>query len=468
MSTSRRSRAGTDSSRCAPRATWRAAEPVPKACRTSSGRRAASRTVPGALGVRDHHLARVRDGVQQRTDGAQGGVEVLRAQGRQVGQQHGGPAARGARREAGADRGLEPGDVLGLGDDPRAQRGGDLAGARVAGDHDDVGHLRRGGHGGQAVGGHRLAPDRSAPRAGTWPTARPSPGAPRSTCRPRGRSCPTGWRLDTASGRPTGWGGPAGADDVRRGGAVAGPRRTVAFRFAEAIVRPLVRLLTRHEWRGREHVPLTGGCVVVVNHTSHADPFVVAHYLINVPRLPRFLGKESVFRIPVAGRILRSAGQIPVYRETADASAVLQRGGRRRAGRGVRRHLPRGHADPRPRPVADARQDRCRARRPRDRLPRRPARAVGRAPGAVALRQGPAPRPAAAGRRSPPARRSTCPRSRTDPWTPAPCSVPRTRSWTRLSVLVGQLRDAEPPTTRWDPRQHGQTTTGDFRKGPTP
>ncbi len=101
---------------------------------------------------------------------------------------------------------------------------------------------------------------------------------------------------------------------------MAGPRRTVAFRFAEAIVRPLVRLLTRHEWRGRENVPLTGGCVVVVNHTSHADPFVVAHYLINVPRLPRFLGKESVFRIPVAGRILSSAGQIPVYRETADAS----------------------------------------------------------------------------------------------------------------------------------------------------
>ena len=37
-----------------------------------------------------------------------------------------------------------------------------------------------------------------------------------------------------------------------------------------------------------------------------------------------------------------------------------------------------------------------------------------------------------------------------------------------LSVLVGQLRGAEPPATRWDPRQHGQTTTGDFRKGPTP
>ena len=37
-----------------------------------------------------------------------------------------------------------------------------------------------------------------------------------------------------------------------------------------------------------------------------------------------------------------------------------------------------------------------------------------------------------------------------------------------LSALVGQLRDAEPPATRWDPRQHGQTTTGDFRKGTTP
>ncbi|MCX6413176.1 MAG: lysophospholipid acyltransferase family protein, partial [Actinobacteria bacterium] len=34
---------------------------------------------------------------------------------------------------------------------------------------------------------------------------------------------------------------------------------------------------------------------------------------------PRFLAKESVFRVPIMGPIITSAGQVKVYRETAEA-----------------------------------------------------------------------------------------------------------------------------------------------------
>ena len=79
-------------------------------------------------------------------------------------------------------------------------------------------------------------------------------------------------------------------------------------------------LLTRRDWRGVENLPVSGGIVVVTNHISHADPFVVAHFLHDSGRVPRFLAKEVLFRLFFAGQVLRGARQIPVYRETVDAT----------------------------------------------------------------------------------------------------------------------------------------------------
>ncbi|NHA68165.1 1-acyl-sn-glycerol-3-phosphate acyltransferase [Phycicoccus sp. CMS6Z-2] len=77
--------------------------------------------------------------------------------------------------------------------------------------------------------------------------------------------------------------------------------------------------LTRREWSGAEHLPTEGGWVVCTNHTSHVDPLVFAHFMVDHGYAPRFLGKNSVFEVPVVGAVLRSADQIPVYRETGRA-----------------------------------------------------------------------------------------------------------------------------------------------------
>lgn len=96
-----------------------------------------------------------------------------------------------------------------------------------------------------------------------------------------------------------------------------------AYSTARVILRPVMRVVSRHEWRGVEHLPREGGFVVVANHVSHVDPLPVADFLDAAGHLPRFLGKAELFDVPVLGALLHSAGQIPVRRESQSAGAAL-------------------------------------------------------------------------------------------------------------------------------------------------
>jgi 1-acyl-sn-glycerol-3-phosphate acyltransferase len=90
-----------------------------------------------------------------------------------------------------------------------------------------------------------------------------------------------------------------------------------------AVLRPPLTWITKRDWRGAGHVPAEGGCVLAANHVSEFDPLPFAHFVYDNGRLPRFLGKAEVFAVPVVGAILRNAGQIPVFRKTADASKAF-------------------------------------------------------------------------------------------------------------------------------------------------
>jgi 1-acyl-sn-glycerol-3-phosphate acyltransferase len=96
------------------------------------------------------------------------------------------------------------------------------------------------------------------------------------------------------------------------------------FSFAALVLRPLMMAATRRDWQHTERLPRSGGLVVVPNHISHIDPLVVAHYLYDNGRWPRFLAKASLFDLFFVGRVLRGAGQIPVYRESVGAGDALR------------------------------------------------------------------------------------------------------------------------------------------------
>lgn len=98
---------------------------------------------------------------------------------------------------------------------------------------------------------------------------------------------------------------------------------STAYKLAVKIARPPLMVFTRRDWRGAEHLPLDRGFVACGNHVSHLDPFTLGHFLYDNGCPPRYLAKESVFRIPVLGRIVSGAGQIPVYRESVDAGKAF-------------------------------------------------------------------------------------------------------------------------------------------------
>jgi 1-acyl-sn-glycerol-3-phosphate acyltransferase len=102
------------------------------------------------------------------------------------------------------------------------------------------------------------------------------------------------------------------------------PRRGFWFGLVVAIVKPFMLFWTKQDFRGREFMPRTGGVVFVTNHISHFDPFVIGLYIWECRRIPRLLGKASVFKLPIAGRIIASAGQIPVYRDSAEAADAFR------------------------------------------------------------------------------------------------------------------------------------------------
>jgi len=97
------------------------------------------------------------------------------------------------------------------------------------------------------------------------------------------------------------------------------------YRIAVFLLWPVMTAFTKRDWRGMERLNTDdGGIIVVANHISWFDPLVISHAMWENDRPPRFLAKESVFRVPVIGSIIESAGQIRVYRETKEAVAAVR------------------------------------------------------------------------------------------------------------------------------------------------
>ena len=92
------------------------------------------------------------------------------------------------------------------------------------------------------------------------------------------------------------------------------PEKLIRWRIVAAVAIPIFEFFGRYRMRGLDNIPKRGALVIAANHVSNFDPLTTAYLVWRAGRVPRFLAKASVFRVPLLGALLRFTGQIPVER----------------------------------------------------------------------------------------------------------------------------------------------------------
>ncbi len=93
----------------------------------------------------------------------------------------------------------------------------------------------------------------------------------------------------------------------------------LSYRISWLIFRLIYSTYFRWRVLNPERVPMIGGVILAANHASFLDPPLIG---CAVPRAINFFGRESLFRIPVVGAIIRSWKAVPVDRDGGGARGL--------------------------------------------------------------------------------------------------------------------------------------------------
>jgi 1-acyl-sn-glycerol-3-phosphate acyltransferase len=85
------------------------------------------------------------------------------------------------------------------------------------------------------------------------------------------------------------------------------------------LMRIVFAVTLRYRVRGLEHVPQTGGGLLLINHQSSLDP-LLAGLAINRPI--SYMARDTLFLVPVIGWILRRTHVVPINRDSASSRAI--------------------------------------------------------------------------------------------------------------------------------------------------
>ena len=94
---------------------------------------------------------------------------------------------------------------------------------------------------------------------------------------------------------------------------------TPVYHLGRALCCLELGLLHRFVVRGREHVPQTGGCLVVANHQSFLDIPIVA---ASMKRHVAFVARDTLARSKFLAFLIRQSGSVLVKRGSADRAAL--------------------------------------------------------------------------------------------------------------------------------------------------
>ncbi len=104
---------------------------------------------------------------------------------------------------------------------------------------------------------------------------------------------------------------------------VTRPGRTAGAIAWYAVARGAVEAVSRVVWRvevhGRQHVPRSGAFILAPVHRSNLDTLIAGCV---VRRRLRFMGKDGLWKYPLAGKLFTSLGGFPVHRGVPDRESM--------------------------------------------------------------------------------------------------------------------------------------------------
>lgn len=78
----------------------------------------------------------------------------------------------------------------------------------------------------------------------------------------------------------------------------------------------------KFDFQGQENVPLKGGAILAINHTSYFDFALAGTAALPTKRYVRFMAKKEIFDNKIAGPLMRGMHHINVDRSNGSASFV--------------------------------------------------------------------------------------------------------------------------------------------------
>lgn len=93
------------------------------------------------------------------------------------------------------------------------------------------------------------------------------------------------------------------------------------WRLFRLLFRNVFAFWLRYRVRGCERLPAAGGALLLINHQSFIDPVLVG---LPLQRPVSYLARDSLFRVPFIGWVLRNTYVMPICREAATTQSLRE------------------------------------------------------------------------------------------------------------------------------------------------
>jgi 1-acyl-sn-glycerol-3-phosphate acyltransferase len=97
--------------------------------------------------------------------------------------------------------------------------------------------------------------------------------------------------------------------------------RNLHWRSIQYLLQLLFTPWLRYRARGLENLPASSGALLLSNHQSFLDPLLIG---LPLQRPVSFLARDSLFRAPIVGWVLRNTYVMPLNREGGAASGIKE------------------------------------------------------------------------------------------------------------------------------------------------